>query len=167
MAKDKNDTALSPDLELERLRLQNENLRLQKEILDKQNPPKPHEIEAKLEAERRAAQEQALHELEHGASDKPLPYKFRVHLPGNWPTSQPRSGEPHLVVGASIGGEHGMREAIARYNKHMHIISPPPGARYQVQQHGKPAVEVGNEAVAPIDVSAAADPAPAMQTVGA
>lgn len=157
MAKDKeSQTADRVDpnlqLEVEKLRLQNENLKLQHALLDRQNPPKPAEVEAKQQAARIDAEHKSLDDLAEGK------YQFRVHLPGNWPSTQPRDGEPHLLVGASVGGEHGMREAIARYNRHMNIIAPPMGAKYQVQAAGRPAVEVGTEAVAPIEMLPPADP---------
>jgi hypothetical protein len=168
MAKDKSDKpatdqlasdqaaapAVDPNLQLEveKLRLQNENLKLQREFLDRQNPPKPAEVEARQQAARIDADRKALDDLAEGK------YQFRVHLPGNWPSTQPRDGEPHLLVGASVGGEHGMREAIARYNRHMNIIAPPMGAKYQVQVAGKPAAEVGTESVAAIELLPPADP---------
>lgn len=141
-------------LEVEKLRLQNENLKLQHALLDRQNPPKPAEVEAKQSAARIDAERKALDDLAAGS------YQFRVHLPGNWPSTQPRDGEPHLLVAASMPGEHGMREAISRYNRHMNITAPPMGAKYQVQvaHSGKPAVEVGTEAVAPIELLPPADP---------
>lgn len=141
-------------LEVEKLRLQNENLKLQHALLDRQNPPKPAEVEAKQQAARIDAERKMLDDLADGK------YQFRVHLPGNWPSTQPRDGEPHLLVGASVGGEHGMREAIARYNRHMNIIAPPMGAKYQVQAAGagKPSVEVGTEAVSAIEVLSPPDP---------
>jgi hypothetical protein len=141
-------------LEVEKLRLQNENLKLQHALLEKQNPPKPAEVEAQQQAARIDAERKSLDDLAEGK------YQFRVHLPGNWPSTQPRDGEPHLLVGASVGGEHGMREAIARYNRHMNVIAPPMGAKYQVQAHNsqKPAAEVGTEAVAAIELLPPADP---------
>ena len=157
MAKDTRETreqSVDPNLqlELEKLRLQNENLKLQHALLDRQNPPKPAEVEAKQQAARIDAERKSLDDLAEGK------YQFRVHLPGNWPSTQPRDGEPHLLVGASVGGEHGMREAISRYNQHMSIIAPPMGAKYQVQVAGKPATEVGGEAVSAIELLPPADP---------
>lgn len=159
MAKDTRETkeqTVDPNLQLEveKLRLQNENLKLQQALLDRQNPPKPAQVEAAQQAARTDAERKSLDDLAVG------PYQFRVHLPGNWPSTQPRDGEPHLLIGASVGGEHGMREAISRYNRHMNILAPPMGAKYQVQtaHSQKPAVEVGSEAVSAIELLPPADP---------
>jgi hypothetical protein len=135
---------LSPELEVERLRLQNENLKLQLEIENKRNPPSPDSlIEEQLERQR-SEQQQALDDLMTG------PFKFHVHLPGNYATTHPRHA-PHLVVGAQLAGQAGLAEAIKKYNAHMGIVTPAPHLKYQVSEVGGPVQEVGTAAAAQVD----------------
>jgi hypothetical protein len=145
--------ALSPELEVEKLRLQNENLKLQLEIEQKRNPPKPEELLQKISEERLAAERKAIDELADGTPDKPLPFKFHVHLPGNFPTTQPREA-PHLVVGASQGGIAGGMEAAQRYNAHMGIRHVNASIRHVILEVGKGQVDLP-QAVPSVDFTPA------------
>jgi hypothetical protein len=143
MAKD----TLDAQLEVEKLRLQNENLKLQLEIENKRNPPSPDSIIEEQLEQQRASQQKSLDDLASGS------YKFHVHLPGNYPTTRPLH-EPHLVVGASQPGKAGAVEAAERYNAYVGIVSTP--GRHQITEAGGGAIELPN-AMPSVDFTPASD----------